>query len=72
MSQRGGLFKIAAKELAQALAFWIIQYLQWRALFLYQALMQEHHLARHVAGEVHLVGHHDHGAAFFGQALNYP
>ena len=66
------LFQIATEKLAQALAFGVVEYLGRGALFFDQTLMQKHHVAGYFARKVHFVGHHDHGAAFFGQPLNDP
>src|SRR3546814_9568531 len=40
------------------------------ALFNDHAFVEKYHAVRHVSGEAHLVSHDDHGAFFFGQAVN--
>jgi hypothetical protein len=56
------------EELPQALALWLVEDFG-AALLFDQALVQEQHLARDLAGEAHFVGDHEHGTSFLGQRL---
>src|SRR3546814_2214711 len=67
----GSSLEVALQKLAKALRARIAEHLLRRPLFLDTTLVEKHRLARDLAGEAHLVGHHDHGAAFLGQMTDH-
>ncbi|CAD5377913.1 hypothetical protein OF001_U250010 [Pseudomonas sp. OF001] len=62
---------IAGHELLATRGLRVVEYLLRGALLLDAALVEEHHLAGNLAGEVHLVGDQQHGAAFLGQRTDH-
>src|SRR3546814_18879625 len=68
----GSSLEVALQKLAKALRARIAEHLLRRPLFLDTTLVEKHRLARDLAGEAHLVGHPDHGAAFLGQLTDHP
>src|SRR3546814_12906557 len=54
----GSSLEVALQKLAKALRARIAEHLLRRPLFLDTTLVEKHRLARDLAGEAHLVGHH--------------
>src|SRR3546814_6665462 len=68
----GSSLEISLQKLAKALRARIAAHLLRRPLFLDTTLVEKHRPARVLAGESHLVGHHDHRVAFPGQMTDHP
>src|SRR3954467_5485267 len=62
---RRALLQAAGEELLEPLAARRAQHFGGQAFFFRAALMQEHHMVRHVARKTHFVGDDDHRAPFF-------
>src|SRR6478752_3982635 len=60
-------FDNAAQEAAGAFALRVVEHLLRRAFLFDLTLVEEHHLARHLAREPHLVRREQHGHSFAGE-----